>query len=77
MLATYNTNHQSLIFFQRLNSLQKMSQTEGVELMTLRKACQLQKQDLEHFEMNLSQLRREVEITRYHKDTEPICMYVC
>ncbi len=48
----------------KVNTMQRSNQTDGVELMTLRKACQLQKQDLENMEAKLEEFRHEIERTR-------------
>ena len=40
-------------------------QSDSVELLTLRKACQLQKQDLENLELKMEDLKREAEKTKY------------
>jgi len=49
----------------KVNTMQRSNQTDGVELLTLRKACQLQKQDLENMETKLEEFRHEIERTRY------------
>jgi len=55
------------LHLQKFNTLQKSSQSESLELATLRKACQLQKYDLEKMHQQVEEMKHEVQTARYFK----------